>query len=98
MFHDNPSSLLLAGTTRSLVCSYNTTGLTTNVSWTNNDVAVDTSDSRVTVNTVAESNSTLTFNPLSTSDGAMYECTVMIANGNLSSSTFSAMINLNVTS
>ena len=99
---DNPGSPLLAETSRSLVCSFNPMGLTTNVTWTkNHSVAVDTSDNgRVTVNTVVQSNSTLTFNPLSTSDGAKYECmiTVMAMGGNPSTYTFSAMIDLNVTS
>ena len=99
---DNPGSPLLAETSRSLVCSFNPMGLTTNVTWTKNHrVAVDTSDSgRVTVNTVVQSNSTLTFNPLSTSDGAKYECmiTVMVMGGNPSTYTFPAMIDLNVTS
>ena len=97
---DNLGSPLLAGTLRSLTCLFDPMGLTANVSWTKNSVAVDTSDSRVTVNTVADNNSTLIFNPLITSDGAKYECklTVMVINGNPSSYTFSATIDLNVTS
>ena len=89
---DNPGSPIL-GTARSLVCSFDPMGLTTAVSWTKNGVAVNTSDSGVTVSTVAGSNSTLTFNPLRASDGAMYECIVMV---NSSECTVSAPFSLSV--
>ena len=59
--------------------------------WTRNGIPVDTSISRVIV-TMTQNNSTLTINPLHTSDGGQYQC---IVNSNTVSSD---TIILNITS
>ena len=96
---DNLGSPLLAGTSRSLMCSFDPMGLIVAVSWTKDGTPLSTGG-RVTISTVEQSNSTLTLNPLRTSDGAKYECvlTVTIMNGRPPMYTFPAMIDLNVTS
>ena len=64
--------------------------------WTKNGSPVDTSNSRVTV-TMTQSNSTLTINPLYTSDGGQYQCIGTIVN-NGATINITDEIDLNVTS
>ena len=64
--------------------------------WTRNGSPVDTSNSRVTV-TMTQSNSTLTINPLHTSDGGQYQCFGTIVN-NGNNINITDEIDLNVTS
>ena len=59
----------LAGSRQTLNCSHSG-----NVNWTKNGIPLVTNDSRVTVNNTIQNISMLTFNPLRTSDGALYRC------------------------
>ena len=76
---DQGGTPLLAGTSRSLSCSISAPVTSANFTWMENGSPVNTSDSRITVNSTANA-STLQFNPLRTSDGGQYQCvaTVMI--------------------
>ena len=89
-------SSLIAGATSSLLClvEFNTAPVT--ITWTRNGSPVDTSNSKVTV-TMAQSNSTLTINPLHTSDGGQYQCIGTIVN-NGTNFNITDEVDLNVTS
>ena len=88
---DSLGGPLLAGSSRSLVCSV-PFGLSVTLNWMRNGSPVIPT-SRVTVSTTS-STSTLMFSPLRTSDGGQYECVLAVMSGTNSSS----MIELNVTS
>ena len=66
---DSLGSPLIAGTNRSLLCVFNSSAVPVNITWMKNGSPVNTSDSRVTVNSISQSTSTLMFSPLHTSDG-----------------------------
>lgn len=86
---------LLAGTLGSLSCSLGSPLLSDNFAWMKNGSIVNTSISRITVNSTANT-STLQFNPLRTSDGGQYQCvaTVMIGGNSVN---LTDEIDLNVT-
>ena len=86
-------SPLIAGTSRSLLCLLElyTTPITFICS-----SPVNTNNSRMTI-TMTQSTSTLTINPLHTSDGGQYQCMgTVVSNGNTINITDE--IDLNVTS
>ena len=87
---------LLAGTLGSLTCSVGSPLSSDNFAWMKNGNPVNTSDSRITVNSTSNT-STLQFNPLRTSDGGQYQCvaTVMIGGNSVN---LTDDIDLNVTS
>ena len=89
-------SSLNAGATSTLLCLLEFNAASVMFTWTRNGSPVDTSNSRVTV-TMTQSNSTLTINPLHTSDGGQYQCIGTIVNNG---TTFNIPdeIDLNVTS
>ena len=88
-------SPLIAGTNRSLLCSVDSISLS--IAWLKNGSPVNTSESRVTVTMPSQSTSTLTINPLRTSDGGQYQCMgTVVSNGNTINITDE--IDLNVTS
>ena len=92
---DNLGGPLLAGTSRSLVCSV-PSGLSVTLNWMRNGSPVNTSDSRVTASTTSNT-STLMFSPLRTSDGGQYQCIgTVVSNGTTINITDE--IDLNVTS
>ena len=70
---DQGSTPLLAGTSRSLSCSICSPVASANFTWMENGSPVNTSDSRIILNSTANT-STLQFNPLLTSDGGQYQC------------------------
>ena len=91
---DYQGSLLLAGSSPSLVCAV-PFGLSVTLNWMRNGSPVIPT-SRVTVNTTS-SNSTLMFNPLRTSDGGQYQCMgTVVSNG--ATINITDEIDLNVTS
>ena len=87
-------SPLIAGTNRSLLCSVDSISLS--IAWLKNGSPVNTSESRVTVTMPSQSTSTLTINPLRTSDGGQYCMGTVVSNGNTINITDE--IDLNVTS
>ena len=89
---DNMGIPVLAGTSRSLVCSV-PQELSVTLSWMKNGNPVS-SNSRVTLTTNSTTTSTLMFNPLHTSDGGKYQCIIAMIGG----ANFDEEINLNVTS
>ena len=86
---------LIAGATSSLLCLVESNTGPVTITWTRNGSPVDTSNSRVIV-TMTQSNSTLTINPLHTSDGGQYQCIGTIVNNTNTIST--DVIDLNITS
>ena len=93
---DSMGSPLIAGTNRSLLCSVDSSNVTF-TAWLKNGSPINTSDSRVTVNSTSQSTSTLTINPLRTSDGGQYQCMgTVVSNGTTINITDE--IDLNVTS
>ena len=88
--------LVIAGTVRSLVCSGDSSTVpVTFTAWLRNGSLVIPT-SRVTVSTTS-STSTLTINPLRTSDGGQYQCMgTVVSNGTTINITDE--IDLNVTS
>ena len=94
---DSMGSPLIVGTNRSLLCSANSSTVPVTFIWMKNRILVNISDGRVTVNSTSQSTSTLTINPLHTSDGGQYQCMgTVVSNGNTISNTDE--IDLNVTS
>ena len=92
---DKMGSPLIAGTNRSLVCSVDSSNVTS-IEWMRNGSPVNISDGRVTVTTTS-STSILTTNPLHTSDGGQYQCMgTVVSNGTTINITDE--IDLNVTS
>ena len=88
----SPGTPLIAGTNQSLLCSVNSSPVPVIFSWMRNGIPVNTSDSRVTVNNISQSTSTLMFSPLYTSDGAQYQCIVITSTNNITDE-----IDINVT-
>ena len=84
---------IAAGTTQSLICSVNPSA--SYITWMRNGIPVS-NNSRVTV-TMTQSNSTLTINPLHTSDGGQYQCIGTIVN-NGTTINITDEIDFNVTS
>ena len=93
---DQGGTPLLAGTSRSLSCSISTPVTSANFTWMKNGSPVNTSDSRITVNSTANT-STLQFNPLRTSDGGQYQCVTTVTSGG-NSVNLTDELDLNVTS
>ena len=87
-------SSLIAGATSTLLCLVEFNTASVMFTWTRNGSPVNTS--RVTV-TMTQNNSTLTINPLHTSDGGQYQCIGTIVN-NGTTFNITDEIDLNVTS
>ena len=87
---------LLAGTLGSLSCFVGSPLSSDSFAWTKNGSPVNTSDSRITVNSTSNT-SILQFNPLHTSDGGQYQCVVTVMSGG-NSVNLTDELDLNVTS
>ena len=88
---------IFAGTTRFITCFVApSTVQASDFAWMRNGSPVDTSDSRVTIATTS-TNSTLTINPLRTSDGGQYQCIRTVV-GNGTAINITGEIDFNVTS